>query len=84
LLLSWSAENLAEAEACYGTAIDVAQRHQARSLELRAAISLARLRCEQGKPTEAREALAPVYGWFSEGFETPDLRAAKDLLGALT
>ncbi len=84
LLLSRSAENGAEAEAFYGTAMDVAQRHQARSLELRAAISLARLRCEQGKPTEARQALAPVYGWFSEGFDTPDLRAARELLEALT
>jgi predicted ATPase len=61
----------------------VARQQQARSLELRAASNLARLRREQGKRTEARDALAPVYGWFSEGFNTPDLRAAKELLEAL-
>jgi predicted ATPase len=83
LLLSRSAQNLAEAEACYGTALQVARRHQAKSLELRAAVSLARLWREQGKRTEARDALTPVYGWFSEGFDTPDLKDAKELLEML-
>jgi predicted ATPase len=84
LLLSRSAQNLAEAEACYGTALEVAQRHQAKSLELRAAVSLARLWREQGKRTEAREALAPVYGWFTEGFDTPDLQDARRLFDILS
>jgi class 3 adenylate cyclase/predicted ATPase len=84
LLLKRSADNSGEAEASYSTALDVARQHQAKSLELRAAISLARLRCEQDRRIEAREALAPVYGWFSEGLNTPDLRAAKELLEALT
>jgi predicted ATPase len=83
LLLSRSADNSDEAEASYSTALDVARQQQARSLKLRAASNLARLRREQGKRTEARDALAPVYGWFSEGFNTPDLRAAKELLEAL-
>ncbi len=53
------------------------------TLELRAAMSLARLWCSQGKPQQARELLAPVYGWFTEGFDTLDLKEAKALLDAL-
>jgi predicted ATPase len=72
-----------EVEACYREALALARRQQARSLELRAATSLARLWGDQGKRTEARELLAPVYGWFIEGFDTPDLKEARALLEAL-
>ena len=60
-----------------------ARRQQAKSLELRAAASLARLWGEQGRRGEARGLLAPVYGWFTEGFDTPDLKDAKALLDEL-
>ena len=63
-------------------ALDVARRQQAKSLELRAAMSLARLWQRQGKHTEAYELLAPVYNWFTEGFDTADLQEAKTLLDA--
>jgi predicted ATPase len=66
-----------EAEACFQQALDVARRQQAKSLELRAAMSLSRLWLQQGKRTEARELLAPIYGWFTEGFDTADLQEAK-------
>ena len=61
-------------------ALTVARRQQAKSLELRAAMSLARLWQQQGKRDEARELLAPIYGWFTEGFDTADLQEAKALL----
>jgi predicted ATPase len=61
----------------------VARRQQAKSWELRAAMSLARLWQRQGKRAEARELLVPVYGWFTEGFDTADLQEAKALLDAL-
>jgi predicted ATPase len=64
-------------------AIRIARRQQAKSYELRAATSLARLWGEHGRRTEASELLAPVYGWFTEGFDTADLRNAKTLLDAL-
>ena len=64
-------------------AIDTARSQQAKSLELRAATSLARLWRDQGKRNEARDLLAPVYGWFTEGFETADLKDAKALLAEL-
>jgi len=64
-------------------AIDVAQSQSAKGLELRAAASLARLWRDQGKPQQARELLAPVYGWFTEGFDTLDLKEAKALLDEL-
>jgi predicted ATPase len=72
-----------EAEACFVRALSVARQQQAKSWELRAAMSLARLWCSQGKPQQARELLAPVYGWFTEGFDTRDLKEAKALLDEL-
>jgi predicted ATPase len=72
-----------EAEACFQQALDIARRQQAKSLELRAATSLARLWQQQGKRQEARDLLAPVYGWFTEGFDTVDLQEAKSLLDTL-
>jgi predicted ATPase len=83
LLLALSAEQHAEAETCFHQAIDIARRQQAKSLELRAATSLSRLWQRQGKDAEARALLAPIYGWFTEGFDTADLREAKGLLDAL-
>jgi len=64
-------------------ALSVALKQQAKSFELRAAMSLARLWRDQGKTADARELLAPVYGWFSEGFDTRDLKEAKALLEEL-
>ena len=72
-----------DVEGCFGQALKVAQAQGARLLELRAAMSLARLWRDQGKPQQARELLAPVYGWFTEGFETRDLNEAKGLLEEL-
>jgi len=71
------------AEARLQQALEVARRQHARSWELRAAISLARLWQRQGRRREARELLSAVYGWFTEGFETADLRAASALLEEL-
>jgi serine/threonine protein kinase/predicted ATPase len=76
-------EKRIEAEACFQKAIEVARRQQARSLELRATMSLARLWREQGKTAEARRTLAEIYGWFTEGFDTSDLREAEALLEEL-
>jgi predicted ATPase len=70
-------------EGCLFQALTAVRRQQAKSLELRAAISLARLWQQQGKRAEARELLAPIYGWFTEGFDTADLQEAKALLGQL-
>jgi predicted ATPase len=72
-----------EAETWLQRALDVARRQEAKSLELRAASSLARLWQHQGKPDAARELLALIYGWFTEGFDTADLQEAKALLDAL-
>jgi class 3 adenylate cyclase/predicted ATPase len=80
LLLAHSRENQAEAEACFNQAIDIARRQSAKSLELRAAMSLSRLWQKQGKREEARQLLAEIYGWFTEGFDTADLKEAKALL----
>jgi predicted ATPase len=80
LLLARSTENQTEAEACFHQALDVARHQQAKSLELRAAMSLSRLWQQQGKQAEARALLAPIYGWFTEGFDTADLQEAKVLL----
>jgi class 3 adenylate cyclase/predicted ATPase len=74
----------AEAEARYVRALEVARAQEARSLELRAATSLARLWGEQGRSAEACDLLAPVYRWFTEGFDTADLKEAKALLDKLT
>ena len=73
----------AKAEAHFDYALTIARQQQAKSLELRAAMSLARLWRDQGKPQQARELLAPVYGWFTEGFDTLDLKEAKALLDEL-
>jgi predicted ATPase len=74
----------AEAEACFWKAIEIAQRQSAKSLELRAVLSLSRLWQQRGKREEARQMLAELYGWFSEGFDTADLQEAKALLAELT
>jgi predicted ATPase len=73
----------AKAEAYFERALVVARHQQAKSWELRAVMSLARLWLDQGKPQQARELLAPVYGWFTEGFDTRDLKEAKALLEEL-
>ena len=73
-----------EAEGCFHKAVAVAREQSAKWWELRAAISLARLWADQGRHDEAHDFLAPIYGWFTEGLDTPDLREAKVLLGALT
>jgi tetratricopeptide (TPR) repeat protein len=84
LLLAGSAGDRAEAaEAAFGKALSVARAQQAKSLELRAATSMARLWRDQGKAPEARELLGPVYAWFNEGLDTLDLREAKEVLGEL-
>jgi predicted ATPase len=72
-----------EVEACLRQALAVSQHQQAKSLELRAAMSLARLWQQQGKQAEAQTLLAPIYGWFTEGFDTADLQEAKALLEEL-
>jgi predicted ATPase len=75
--------DVAKAETYFKRAVGVARQQQAKSLELRAAMSLARLWRDQGKRDEARDLLAPVYGWFTEGFDTLDLKEAKKLLDEL-
>jgi predicted ATPase len=72
------------AESCFRQALDVARRQEAKALELRAAMSLARLWQQQGKRADAQALLAPVYSWFTEGFETADLQEAKALLDELS
>jgi predicted ATPase len=84
LLLQQSSDNQAEAETCFHHALDITRTQQAKSFELRAATSLARLWQQQGKRQEAYALLAPVYNWFTEGFDTTDLQEAKALLEALT
>ena len=71
------------AERYFEHALVIARKQQAKSLELRAAMSIARLRHNQGKRDEARDLLAPIYGWFTEGFDTLDLKEAKVLLDIL-
>jgi predicted ATPase len=83
LLLQPPSDNQAEAEACFHKALEIARSQQAKSFELRTATSLAKLWQHQGKRVEAHEVLAPVYGWFTEGFDTADLQDAKALLEAL-
>jgi predicted ATPase len=84
LLLKQDIPDVQEAESCLRQAVAVAYQQQAKSLELRAAMSLSRLWQHYGKRVEARELLAPVYGWFTEGFDTADLQEAKVLLAALS
>ena len=83
-LLLARGEAEAAVQPCFETAIGIARRQGARSWELRAAISFARFRQSQGRAADAKEQLAPVYGWFTEGFDTRDLKEAKALLGELT
>ena len=83
LLLQRSSDHQAEAENCFHHALEIARNQQAKSLELRTARSLSKLWQQQGKRQEAHDLLAPVYGWFTEGFDTADLQEAKALLDAL-
>ena len=83
IALMSSQPDAAKAEACFERALAVAREQQAKSWELRAAMSMARLWRDQGKRDEARDLLAPVYGWFTEGFDTLDLKEAKALLDGL-
>jgi predicted ATPase len=69
---------------CYQRALGSAHRHEAKSWELRAAVSLTHLWHDQGRGADARDLLAPVYGWFTDGFDTPDLKDAKSLLAGWT
>jgi predicted ATPase len=84
ILLKRDPANTVPAEGAFLTAIAIAQQQKARSFELRAAMSMARLWRDQGKREEARDLLAPVYKWFTEGFDTRDLKEAKALLDELT
>ena len=79
LLLAQNPSDVAKAEQCFRRAIEIARRQSAKSEELRATTSLARLLAKQGKPDEARAMLAVIYGWFTEGFDTADLKEAKAL-----
>jgi len=83
LLLKLSPENIADAEACYNHALEVARGQEAKSLELRAAMSLSRLWQQRGKQEEAHRLLSEIYGWFTEGFDTADLKEANVLLKEL-
>jgi predicted ATPase len=84
LLLQHATLEVSRAEACFQQALDIARCQQAKSLELRAAMSLGRLWQQQDKRQEARALLAEVYNWFTEGFDTADLQEAKALLHALS
>ena len=83
LLAQQPACRLMEAEACLQQALDLARRQEAKALELRAALSLARLWQGQGRCDEARTLLVEIYDWFTEGFDTADLREARGLLESL-
>jgi predicted ATPase len=83
LLLKQDDSDAAEAQSCFERAIEIARRQSGKSLELRATMSLARLLAKQGKRYEARTMLAQIYGWFTEGFNTADLKDAKSLLDEL-
>jgi predicted ATPase len=83
LLLRQPGTPQAEAEAWLQRALDVARRQEAKALELRAAMSLSRLWQQQGKRAEAHALLAPIYRWFTEGFDTADLQEARALLDVL-
>jgi predicted ATPase len=83
LVLNMPEPDVTKAETYFNHALTVARQQQAKSWELRAAMSMARLWRSQGKLQQARELLAPVYGWFTEGFDTRDLKDAKALLEEL-
>ena len=83
-LLKMQGASGAEIEACFARAVAVTRQQGAKSLELRAASSLAVLWRDQGRRAEARDLLAPIYGWFTEGFDTADLKDAKALLEQLS
>src|SRR5262249_37349909 len=83
LLLRQAVSDMPQAEACFHQALALARRQQAKSWELRTATSLSRLWQQQGKNQEAYDLRAPVYGWFTEGFDTADLQEAKALLDEL-
>ena len=83
LLLAQRASNAADAEKCFRTAIEIARKQHAKSWELRATTSLARLLAKQRKHDKARTMLAEIYNWFTEGFDTADLKDAKTLLDEL-
>ena len=83
LLLMQNDSNVEEAENSFRRAIEIARRQQAKSWELRATMSLARLLNTQGRRDEARAMLAEIYGWFTEGYDTADLKDAKALLDEL-
>src|SRR5262245_58655840 len=84
LLLTQNNSNAVEARRCFERAIELARKQSAKSWELRATTSLARLLAKQGKRDEARTMLADIYGWFTEGFDTADLKDAKALLEELS
>ena len=80
----WQGASATEIEACLGRAMAITRAQGAKSLELRAARSLARLWCDRGRRRDACALLAPLFSWFTEGFETTDLKATKALLDELT
>ncbi len=84
LLLKSKVQRLSEAETYFRQAIEISRRQSAKSLELRAVTSLSRLWQRQGKKVDARKMLAEIYGWFTEGFDTADLKEAKGLLEELS
>ena len=83
LLLKQENSNAAEAQSCFERAIEIARKQSAKSFELRATMSLARLLAKKGRRDEARAMLADIYDWFTEGFDTADLNDAKALLEEL-
>ena len=83
LLLKQTVPDAAQAEACFHQALGIARRQEAKSWELRTAMSLASLWQQQGKQKDAYDLLAPIYHWFTEGFDTADLIEAKTLLDEL-
>ncbi len=76
--------DIGAAEACFHRALEIARHQEAKSLELRAATNLAKLWRDQNRMAAARNLLSPIYNWFTEGFDTPDLKDAKMLLDELT
>ena len=82
-LLLQAVPDVQQAEACFQQALTIARRQRAKCWELRAATGLSRLWQHQGKRAEARQLLTPIYGWFTEGFDTADLQDARALLEAL-